>query len=94
MAETEPQGPLLATLRNLVAWLQAEHVMGVVIGGVAASLLGRPRVTRDVDALVLLDEKRWEEFFSTGPRFGVVPQRADSLAFARQARVLLARHAE
>jgi hypothetical protein len=48
--------PLLAALRDLVAWFQDAPTPGMVIGGVAASLLGRPRVTRDIDALVLLDE--------------------------------------
>lgn len=92
MSKTESLAPLLAALRDLVAWLQAERVPGVVIGGVAASLLGRPRVTRDVDAVVLLDEGCWQKFLATGARFGFTPRRADALAFAQQARVLLVRH--
>jgi hypothetical protein len=40
----------------LVAWWRAEHVQGIVIGGLAVALLGRPRVTRDVDALVIMDQ--------------------------------------
>ena len=55
MAEPVELAPLLVVLRDLVAWLDAEKVPGVVIGGLAASLLGRPRLTRDVDALVLAD---------------------------------------
>lgn len=84
--------PLLAALRDLVAWLQATHVSGVVIGGVAASLLGRPRVTRDVDAVVLLDESNWNAFLAAGAQFGFVPRLSDALAFAQEARVLLVRH--
>lgn len=48
--------PLLAALRALVAWLDATGTRGAIIGGVAASLLGRPRVTGDVGALVLVDD--------------------------------------
>lgn len=93
MSKTEESlAPLLAALRDLVAWLQAEYVPGVVIGGVAASLLGRPRVTRDVDAVVLLDEGRWSKFLATGARFGFTPRLSDTLAFAQKARVLLVRH--
>lgn len=92
MSKTESLAPLLAALRDLVAWLQAERVPGVVIGGVAASLLGRPRVTRDVDAVVLLDDARWEEFLAAGARFGFTPRRPDALAFAQKARVLLVHH--
>ena len=49
--------PLLQALLDLIKWLQERNVRGIIIGGVAASLLGRPRVTRDIDALVLLDSK-------------------------------------
>lgn len=92
MSETEPLVPLLAVLRDLVTWLQARHVPGVVIGGVAASLMGRPRVTRDVDAMVLLDEEVWGEFLAAGARFGFVPRRSDTLIFAEETRVLLVHH--
>lgn len=34
-----------ALLRDLVAWLEAAQVEGVVIGGLAAGILGRPRLT-------------------------------------------------
>jgi hypothetical protein len=91
-SETDPLVPLKAALRDLVAWLGASDVAGVVIGGVAAALLGRPRVTRDVDAVVLLDEGRWEEFLATGSRFGFVPRIPDAVQFARQSRTLLVRH--
>jgi hypothetical protein len=84
--------PLLAALRDLVAWFQAAATPGTVIGGVAASLLGRPRVTRDIDALVVLDESEWAAFLAKGTMLGFVPRLSDALTFARQARVLLVRH--
>jgi hypothetical protein len=93
MAEHEESlVPLLAALRDLVVWFQDAPTPGTVIGGVAASLLGRPRVTRDIDALVLLDESEWEAFLAKGAGFGFVPRLSDALTFARQARVLLVRH--
>ena len=93
MAEQEEAlAPLLAALRDLVAWLQATHVPGAIIGGVAASLLGRPRATRDIDAVVLLDEKGWGPFLGTGTQLGFVPRLSDPLGFAHTARVLLVRH--
>lgn len=75
-----------------MAWFEASRVQGVVIGGVAASLLGRPRATRDVDVLVLVDEALWEEFLEAGARFDFQPRRPDALSFARRSRVLLVRH--
>ncbi len=94
MPEPRELAPLLTILRHLVAWLQAGKVQGVVIGGVAASLWGRPRLTWDVDALVLLEEGRWGEFLAAGAGHGFLPRRADALAFARETRVLLVRHGE
>jgi hypothetical protein len=73
-------------------WWESQHAQGVVIGGLAASLLGRPRMTRDVDALVILPEDRWAAFLEAGSAFGFVPRGADALAFAREARALLVRH--
>ncbi len=84
--------PLLGALRDLRAWLEAQRVSGVVIGGVAASLLGRPRTTRDIDAIVILDSSRWNDFFSAGARFGFVPRLSNPLEFARTNRVLLLKH--
>jgi len=92
MPETKVLAPLLAVLADLIAWLKAEEVAGVVIGGLAASLLGRPRLTRDVDVLVLVDEDRWPGFFAAGAEYGFVPRRSDTLTFAQQTRVLLVRH--
>jgi hypothetical protein len=82
----------VAPLPDLVLWWQAQQAPGVVIGGLAVALLGRPRVTRDIDAMVLLPEDRWPAFVDAGSAFGFVPRLPDTLAFAREARVLLLRH--
>jgi len=94
MLEPKDLTPLPAVLRDLVAWLKAGKVPGVVIGGLAASLLGRPRLTRDVDVLVLVDEVLWVDFLTGGAGYGFMPRRDDALAFARETRVLLMRHQE
>lgn len=94
MPEPADLTPLLAVLRDLVAWLKAGKVPGMVIGGLAASILGRPRLTRDVDALVLMDEGLWAEFLAAGAGYGFIPRRDDALAFAQETRVLLVRHQE
>jgi hypothetical protein len=86
-----PELPV-APLPDLVRWWQAERAAGLIIGGLAVALLGRPRVTRDVDGLVLLPPERWPAFLEAGRAFGFVPRLADALPFAEQARVLLLRH--
>jgi len=92
MAESIYQAPLVAVLEDLVEWFKASEVKGLAIGGVAASLLGRPRLTRDVGVVVLLDEGHWANFLTVGAKHGFVPRRSDSLAFAQETRVLLVRH--
>jgi len=92
MSKTNTLVPLLSALHDLAAWLKATQVEGLIIGGVAASILGRPRATRDVDALVLMDEKKWDGFLTAGSKFGFVARITNPLDFARKAKVLLVRH--
>jgi len=92
VARKPPVLPPEITLGALIAWLQSENVSGLIIGGVAASLLGRPRFTRDVDVLILLDDDRWEKFLEAGDRFGFVPRIDNAVAFARRSRVFLVHH--
>jgi len=92
MSQDEHIAPLLVVLRDLVAWLEAGQTSGVVIGGVAVSIIGRPRFTQDVDALVLLDNSAWAEFLSSGKQFGFVSRISGALDFAMKNRVLLLCH--
>lgn len=92
MAKRPPTHPPEATLGALVKWLRSEKVSGLLIGGIATSFLSRPRLTRDVDILVSLEEHRWERFFKAGVRFGFVPRIDHALAFARRSRVFLMHH--
>lgn len=72
--------------------MDAENVSWVVIGGVAASLLGRPRVTRDVDLLILAEQSQWPGLIDAGARFGFKPRLSDPLGFARDSHVILVEH--
>jgi hypothetical protein len=65
----------------------------MVIGGVAASFLGRPRLTQDIDALLILPEPQWQDAMDRAKEFGIVPRIDAAIEFARRARVLLLRHA-
>ena len=84
MAKKSPSLSPEATLGALVNWLRSEKVPGVIIGGIAASLLSRPRLTQDVDVLILLEERRWESFLIAGVRFGFLPRIGDALVFAHR----------
>ena len=64
----------------------------MIIGGVAASILGRPRLTEDIDVLVILERQEWAPFLEAGREFGFVPRIDDALDFAETSRVLLVLH--
>src|SRR5262249_39341107 len=83
---------LETSLRDFVAWLRTSRTPGIIIGGVAASLLGRPRVTRDLDALVILEPEAWPEFLAKGKEHGFAPRISDAIAFAGRSRMLLLIH--
>ena len=77
----------------IVKSLRAQRVRGMIIGGVAASLLGRPRTTRDVDVLVWIEDAgEWGAFLSAARAYGLEPRIEDPLGFAARSRVLLLHH--
>ncbi len=84
--------PLLVVIRDLTQWFSSCHVPYLVIGGVAVAILGKPRATQDVDALISLDEISLRSFFDEGPRHGFGPRMSDALPFAQKAKVLLMKH--
>jgi hypothetical protein len=83
-------GPLEAVQRLLARF----DDQGMVIGGVAASLLGRPRLTFDIDALILLPTDDLPDLIEAAAREGLAPRIPDAESFAREHRVLLLRHLE
>ncbi len=89
---TEALAPLIAAMRDLTGWLASQSSPGMIIGGVAASILGRPRATRDIDALVLVPEEQWGAFLLSAGTFGFEARVAGALEFANRTRVLLLRH--
>ena len=52
---------------------------GAIVGGVAASIPGRLRLTGDVDVLVLLEREGWSSFLAAGQAFGFIPRIDDAL---------------
>lgn len=93
MAERVPVS-LLAALADLVKWLEAAQIRAVVIGGVASSFLGRPRMTQDIDALIMLPQGEWGTAVAAAQNFGILPRIEQAVDFASRSRVLLLKHAE
>ena len=84
--------PLLAPLQALQDLLSAFNEQGAIIGGIAASLLGTPRYTVDLDAVFLLDVSEIPRLVEEASSRGIMPRILDAADFARKNRVLLFRH--
>jgi hypothetical protein len=83
---------LLAPLQALQNLLTAFEDQGVIIGGIAASLLGTPRYTVDLDAVFLLSTADIPRLVQSAADQGIEPRIPEAEAFARKNRVLLLRH--
>lgn len=86
--------PFLAALSDLTQWLEAASIPAMIIGGIAASILGRPRATRDIDALAVAPEDQWVRLLGSSKIHGILPRIENALEFAHRTRVLLLRHTE
>lgn len=84
----------VAALADLTEWLEACSVPAMIVGGIAASILGRPRATRDIDALAVAPDEQWAKLLGSSKDHGILPRIEDPLEFARRTRVLLLRHTE
>ena len=90
----ETTAPMLGPLAALQQVLAHFDNRGLVIGGIAASLLGKPRLTADVDAVLLLSVDDLPHLIEIATQVGLEPRLSDAEAFARRHRVLLLRHQE
>jgi Nucleotidyl transferase AbiEii toxin, Type IV TA system len=86
----EPLQRLIVALAALMRWFDEHALQAAVIGGVGASLRGKPRLTKDIDAVVV--DADAEALVRSGAEFGFAPRIADAIEFARNTRVLLLRY--
>jgi len=82
----------IAPLRDLSRLLSKMKAKGVVIGGISVGLLGEPRFTADIDAVLLLDFDKIEEFIKSTANYGFMPRIKDAVSFAQRSHVILLVH--
>ncbi len=85
---------LFSALKSISLLLKDNDVEGMIIGGLAVSLIGRPRYTNDIDLVILDLDDRLPEIISRLKRLGIEPRIEDVEKFAQKSRVLLMRHTE
>jgi len=65
---------------------------GVIIGGIAASLLGKPRFTADLEAVILLGVEDFPKLVDAASEQGITPRIAEAEVFAQKNQVCLLQH--
>ena len=86
--------PFSEPLTALLQLLSHFGNRGVIIGGIAVLVLGEPRATADIDALLLLSTEDLPELIAVAARYGLTPRISVAVEFARRHRVLLLQHDE
>lgn len=84
--------PFRATIEALHRLLEKHNDRGVIIGGIAVGLLGKPRYTADVDAMFLLSTQDIPQFLESARVENIIPRVQNVEEFARKTRVLLLKH--
>lgn len=84
--------PFRAAIDSLQRLLHKFNDRGVIIGGIAVGLLGRPRFTADIDAVFLLSTKDIPHFLELAQAENIFPRIQNAEDFARKNRILLLKH--
>ena len=83
---------LQGALQALVSLFSDACVKNLIIGGIAASMLGKARFTADIDALILLLDDKIENFLKKASKYGISARATNAVEFASKNRVLLLKH--
>jgi hypothetical protein len=84
--------PFRAAIESLNRLLEKHNQRGIIIGGVAVGLLGKPRFTADIDAVFLLSTQDIPRFLELARSENIIPREEYTDENARKNRVLLLRH--
>lgn len=89
-----PRSPQFAVqvMTDILRFWELAGARGVVIGGVASSVLGTPRFTKDIDATMLVNEENLEAIFEAASIAGFETRAENPVAFALEHRMVLLRH--
>lgn len=92
MASDKDFSALLEPLAALQRVIDRFEQKGVIIGGIAASLMGKPRLTADLHAMLFASIDHIPEILELAQDERITPRIKNAAQFARQHRVLLLRH--
>lgn len=65
--------PVECQLQALVKCLTAQRIKYIILGGIAVSIYGEPRLTADVDVNIIFDKRKINEFLKRAKKYGFYP---------------------
>lgn len=80
--------PLKVQLKALAEFLSEQEIKYIVLGGIAVSVYGEPRLTADIDVNILLDKKRVGDFLAKAKAYGFYPNSHNLDNFIEKAGVI------
>lgn len=75
-------------LRVLTHFLSSQKIKYVILGGVAVSIYGEPRLTADIDVNIILDKSRLGDFLSIAGKYGFYLLSPDGEEIAKESGVI------
>ncbi len=75
-------------IQSLTRFLSSEKIPYVIIGGIAVSIYGEPRMTLDVDINVVLDKAKAEDFLKKIKKFGFSPSFKETMKIVKKTGVI------
>lgn len=80
--------PLKQQLKALVKIFEAAKINYVILGGIAVSIYGEPRLTADIDANIVLENAQLENFLKIAKRYNFYPIPKNIRAFVKNTGVV------
>ena len=80
--------PLEVQLSKLIKYLSERKIKYIILGGVAVSIYGEPRLTADIDVNIIFDKKKIREFLERAQKYNFYPAFPDTENIAKETGVI------
>lgn len=80
--------PLELQLGVLVKCLSAQKIKYIILGGIAVSIYGEPRLTADIDVNIVFDKRKIDKFLNKARLFGFYPLLPNTREIAKETGVI------
>lgn len=75
-------------LQTVVKFLSAQKIKYVILGGIAVSIYGEPRLTADIDINIILDKAKISEFLIQAKKHNIYPSLPNIKKIAKEAGII------